>query len=68
MQGNIIGGKIGSIKDHRWQVSIQYRRSSSQGVTFQHFCGGAIIAPKIILTVSITYLLLVLPVAAVASQ
>ena len=24
MQGNIIGGVKGSIKDHRWQVSIQY--------------------------------------------
>lgn len=47
MQGNIIGGRTATIKNHRWQTSIQYRRSRS---LFSHFCGGAIIAPQFVLT------------------
>ena len=54
MQGNIIGGNVATIKDHRWQVSIQYRHSKS---VFRHFCGGAIIAPQFILTVTIDFCL-----------
>lgn len=50
MQGNIIGGVKGSIKDHRWQVSIQYHHNIKRKNSYYHFCGGAIIAPNVVLT------------------